>query len=43
VPKAGFGKYFDKILKRWVMQGPPANRAIWQWHFSIFSLSREGK
>jgi len=24
------------------IQGPPANRAIWQRHFSIFSVEREG-
>jgi len=26
-----------------VIQGPPANRAIWQRRFSIFSVSGEGE
>jgi len=29
---------FDSLV-----QGPPANRAIWQRHFSIFNVSREGE
>jgi len=35
-------RYHNSFLDD-IIQGPPVNRAIWQRHFSIFSLSGEGE